>query len=217
LELPHTDFLQARKRFLKKATEFYLKDKRNGTQLPLLVVQNAKKKLTILTQAHENLGHKGEQVVYELRFFWPHMRIDIHHHIASCHECQICMLKRMEVPVTIPVTLFEKVYIDIMYMPLSAQYRYIVAAKDDLTGVTEASPLRKNNSKNLTKFFWEKIYCWCGVVGQVTTDNGPEVKGAFEDLVGRMGIPQVTIGPCNKPANRVVERDHFCKGNYQEP
>jgi hypothetical protein len=49
----------------------------------------------------------------------------------------------MEVPVTIsaPVTIFEKVYIDVMYMPLSAQYRYIVAAKDDLTGVTEASLL----------------------------------------------------------------------------
>jgi hypothetical protein len=43
-------------------------------------------------------------------------------------------------------------------MPLSAQYRYIVAAKDD-SGVTEASPLCKKNSKNLAKFFWEKIYC----------------------------------------------------------
>jgi hypothetical protein len=53
---------------LKKATEFYLKDgkmfKRNGIQLPLLVIHNAKK-LAILTQAHENLGHKGEQAVYE--------------------------------------------------------------------------------------------------------------------------------------------------------
>jgi hypothetical protein len=66
----------------------------------------------------------------------------------------------MEVPVTIsaPVTIFGKVYIDVMYMPLSSQYRYIVAAKDDLTGVTEASPSRKNNSKTLAKFFWEKIY-----------------------------------------------------------
>jgi hypothetical protein len=171
LELPPTESLQAKKIFLKKATEFYLEDgrmfKRNGTQLPLLVIQNAKKKLAILTQAHENLGHKGEQAVYELmkvRFFWPHMRTDVHHHISSCHECQICTLKKMEVSVTIsaPVTIFEKVSIDVMYMPLSAQYRYIVADKDDLTRVTEASPLRKNNSKTLAKFFWEKIYCRYG-------------------------------------------------------
>jgi transposase InsO family protein len=96
-----------------------------------------------------------------------------------------------------------------MYMPLSAQYRYIVAAKDDLTGVTEASLLWKNNSKTLAKFFWEKIYCRYGAVGQVTTDNGPEVKGAFEELVRRMRIPHVTISPYNKHANGVVERGHF--------
>jgi transposase InsO family protein len=117
----------------------------------------------------------------------------------------------MEVPVTIsaPVTIFEKVYIDVMYMPPSSQYRYIVAAKDDLTGVTEASPLQKNNSKTLAKFLWEKIYCRYGAVGQVTTDNGPEVKGAFEELVRRMGIPHVSISPYNKHANGVVERGHF--------
>jgi hypothetical protein len=71
------------------------------------------------------------------------MRTDVHYHILSCHECQTYTLKKIKVPVTIsaPVTIFEKVYIDVMYMPLSAQYRYIVAAKDDLTGVTEASPL----------------------------------------------------------------------------
>jgi transposase InsO family protein len=45
--------------------------------------------------------------------------------------------------------------------------------------------------------------------GQVTTDNGPEVKGAFEELVRRMGIPHVTISPYNKHANGVVERGHF--------
>jgi hypothetical protein len=41
LELPPTESLQARKRFLKKAVEFYLKDGKmfkNGTQLPLLVI-----------------------------------------------------------------------------------------------------------------------------------------------------------------------------------
>jgi hypothetical protein len=80
LELPPTESLQARKRFLKRVAEFYLEDgkmfKRNGTQLPLLVIHDAKKKLAILTQAHENLGHKGEQAVYELikvRFSRPHM------------------------------------------------------------------------------------------------------------------------------------------------
>src|SRR5215475_10799018 len=119
------------------------------------------------------------------------MRTDVHDHVSSYHECQIRSTKKMEVPISIsaPTTLFEKVYIDVMFMPPSMGYHCIVAAKDDLTGITEAWPLRNNNSESLAKFFREAIYYRYGAIGQVTTDNGPEVKGAFEILMKRLGIP----------------------------
>jgi hypothetical protein len=95
-EKPVRDSVQTMKRFIKKATEFFLKDermyKRNGTQVPLLVIFNSQKKIAILTQAHEKLGHRGEQAVYDLvrsRFHWPYLRPDVHHRVASCLECQI--------------------------------------------------------------------------------------------------------------------------------
>ena len=218
LEVPPMKSLQAKKHFLKRSKEFYIKDhklfKRNSANFPLLVVTNPQKRLAILTQAHENLGHKGELAVFELirvRFYWPHMRTDVHHHVASCHECQIRSTKRMEVPITIsaPITPFQKIYIDVMFIPPAGGFHYIVAAKDDLTGVTEARAIRKNNSATLAKFFRECIYYRYGAVGQVTTDNGSEVKGAFEILVKRLGIPQVKISPYNKHANGVVERGHY--------
>jgi len=40
----------------------------------------------------------------------------------------------------------------------------------------------------------------------VVTDNGPEVKGAFTELLHRLNIPQVQISAYNKQANGVVER-----------
>ncbi len=98
----------------------------------------------------------------------------MHRHVSSCHECQTRQLTRMLLPPTIsaPVTIFEKVFVDVMFMsPRSKNYGYIVCAKDDLTGVVEASPLINNNSKELAKFFWEKIYCRYGAIGQVVTDN----------------------------------------------
>src|SRR6202795_643136 len=217
LEKPNRDSLQAMKRFLKKATQFYLREdrmfKKNGTQPPLLVIRDSKKKVAILTQAHEKLGHKGEQAVYDLvrnRFYWPYLRTDVHHHVASCHKCQIRNFKKMEAPLTIsmPTSLFEKIYVDVMFMPQSGRFRYIVTAKDDLSGATEASALRNNNSESLASFFWEKIYCRYRAVGHVVTDNGPEVKGAFEILLKRIGIPQIRISPYNKRANGVVEREH---------
>ena len=158
--------------------------KKNGTETPCVVIFSPEKRLAILTQAHEQLGHKGEEAVYNLlrvRFYWPHMRTDVHYHVASCHECQIRNTKRMELPITIsvPSGLFQKVYIDVMYMPLSGGKRFIVAAKDDLTGITEVKALSQNNSEQLANFFQGQIYLWYRVVGQVITDNGPEIKGAF--------------------------------------
>jgi len=218
LEIPTFTSLQSRRRFMKKVSQYFVQAnkmfKRNGNKSPLLVILDHKKRLAILTQAHENLGHKGEQAVFDLirlRFFWPHLRTDVHHHIASCHDCQIRSLKKIEVSPTIstPQALFEKVYIDVMHMPPSGGYQFIVAARDDLSGVTEVRALRSNNSQALSKFFWEQIYCRYGAIGQAVTDNGPEVKGAFEILLRRMNIPQVRITPYNKHANGAVERGHF--------
>jgi hypothetical protein len=117
----------------------------------------------------------------------------------------------MEVPVTIstPSTLFQKIYVDVMYMPAHGSYHYIVAAKDDLTGITEARALQSIGSEALANFFREQIYYRYGAVAQITTDNGPEVQGAFDCLVKRLGIPQVRISPYNKHANGVVERGHY--------
>ncbi len=96
-----------------------------------------------------------------------------------------------------------------MYMPKARGYRYIVAARDDLSRASEGRALRKANAKTLAKFFWEEILCRYGAVGQVVTDNGPEVRGAFENLTNRYRIPQIKISPYNSKANGVVERGHF--------
>lgn len=109
-------------------------------------------------------------------------------------------------------------------MPESAdKYKYIVAARDDLSGTCEARALQHATSAELAKFFWEEIYCRYGAPQKVVTDNGPEIKKAFEALLKRLGIPQIRITPYNHHANGVVERGHFtlreaivkaCKGDF---
>jgi transposase InsO family protein len=234
LEAPNYSSPQEQKRFIKRATQFYVKSgnfwKRHKKGNPLRVILDPDQRNKILIQAHEELGHRGEQAVFEtvrVRYYWPHLHSDIRHHVASCHECQIRNTKRMEIPLTVstPATLFSKIHIDIMLMPRRKGYRYIVAARDDLSRATEGKALKKATAKALAKFFWEQIYCRYGAVIQVVTDNGPEVKGAFEILLRRLKIPQVKISPYNSKANGVVERGHFiireaivktCAGNIDE-
>jgi hypothetical protein len=135
----------------------------------------------------------------------------VEHHIKSCHDCQVRGLKRLEKPLTVslPSVIFQKMNVDVMYMPAAAGYHAIVVAKDDLTGTTEARALRNVTAQALANFFWAQIYCRYGVPYQVTTDNGSEMKEAFADLMIRLGVPQVKISPYNKHANGQVER-----GNY---
>lgn len=219
LEAPTLASTQDQNRFLNKTKKYIIKNgqlwKRRSQGIPLLVIRDPERRITILTEAHENLGHRGEQPVFEtvrLRYYWPHLRADVKHHVRSCHSCQVRNTAKMKIPptVSIPATIFIKIYVDVMDMPESKQgYKYIVCARDDLSRACEARPLRKNNSVSLAKFFWEQIYCRYGAIGEVVTDNGPELKAAFAELLKRLNIPQVRISAYNKQANGVVERGHF--------
>jgi hypothetical protein len=219
LEAPAFNSVQEQRRFIQRATQYFVKDnrmwKRRRNRTPLLVILDHERRLEILTQAHESLGHRGEQAVFETlreRFYWPHLRQDIKHHVRSCHQCQIRSTVKMKIPVTIsaPATIFTKVYVDVMDMTESIHgHKYIVCARDDLSRATECRALVKNDSISLMRFFWEQIYCRYGAIAQVVTDNGPEVKGAFAELLRRLNIPQVRISAYNKQANGVVERGHF--------
>jgi hypothetical protein len=219
LEAPPQESIQEQRRFIQKATQYFIKDgrmwKRRKNMTPLLVIFDHAHRLSIMTQSHEDLGHRGEQSVFETireRYFWPHLRQDIKHHVRSCHQCQIRSTVKMKIPITVstPATIFTKIYVDVMDMTESSQgHKYIVCARDDLSRATECRALTRNDSISLMRFFWEQIYCRYGAVGEVITDNGSEVKGAFAELLRRLNIPQVRISAYNKQANGVVERGHF--------
>ena len=102
-----------------------------------------------------------------------------------------------------------KIYVDVMLMPKARGYRYLVAAHDDLSLAAEGRALKHATSDSLAKFFWEEIICHYGVIAQIVTDNGSEIKGAFEKLMQHYAIPQICISPYNSKANGVVERGHF--------
>ena len=234
MTLPQFDSVQTKKRFIQRALQFFIQDelmyRRRKNKMPQRVILNADKRLEILNKAHEELAHRGIHGVFQAireRFYWPHLHQDVEQHIRSCHECQIRSVKKVEIPLTIstPAALFTKIYVDVMLMPKAHGFRYIVAARDDLSLASEGRALRQASAANLAKFFWEEIICRYGAIAQVVTDNGPEVKGAFEELLRRYGIPQIHISAYNSKANGVVERGHFiiregiiksCKGNLNQ-
>lgn len=99
---------QQRHRFIRRASRFFVRNgkmyRRNGEKPPLQVIFDDEDRFRILHQAHEGLGHRGEQVVMQTvkeRFFWPGMWNDIRCHVPACHQCQICGVKKFQVPIII--------------------------------------------------------------------------------------------------------------------
>ena len=235
-EMPVIESLQARRRFISNANKYKIKHntmiKLTPTGHPLNVVLKDSEKATILKQAHDDCGHRGVRVIFsmlKIRFFWPHMLQDIRNYVKSCHQCQIRSLKKYRIPITVstPATLFTKVYIDVMYMPAApggslGPYKYIVAARDDLSGACEARALRKADSSELALFFREQILHKYGMVRHIVTDNGSENRGKFESFLKSMDLHHIRISGYNHRANGVVERGHYtmrealvkvCEGN----
>ena len=233
LQLPSFETKKQRKAFLDKVRYYFLKNdklwKRTPTR-PVQVILDSKKRDTILQLSHDKLGHRGvfsTCKTISLRFWWPSYVADVTHFVRSCHQCQIRSTFKVHIPPTIstPASLFTKVYLDIMVMPKSQGYRYIVAARDDLSGAAEGRKLKKASARAVSQFIFEELLCRYGNIAEIVTDNGSEVKGATEELLRRHGIPQIRISPYNSQANGVVERGHFtireaiikaCDGNASQ-
>ena len=204
--------------FLNKARPFYLEQahmyKHNPGHPDQVVIFPTKRRQEILQEMHEETAHHGVWAVEQqvtLRYYWPNMRKNIKDHVQSCHTCQLRSTKKMHIPITIshPPSLFSKVYLDVMKMPLARGKQWLIGCRDDLSGITECKAIAHDRAKVIARFFLKRIILRYGIVQEVVTDNGPSFGKEFAQLLKLYGIRHIKISPYNSQANGVVERGHF--------
>lgn len=182
----------------------------------------------ILASLHDRLGHKGTLATIRAvtqRYWWSGVQSDVDIWIRSCHSCQLRRERKTRVPVqpSAPTQIFRYFHMDIMRMPSSRGFKYIVLARDDATDWPEGKALRKATSQAIATFLLENIISRWGAIEILVTDNGPENIGeAVQILLRRHGIQHIKISPYNSRANGAVERGHrtfreniirSCEGN----
>ena len=73
------------------------------------------RRLPIMEQAHDRLGHKGvfaTMAHISEQFWWPFMHDDIKWYVQTCHLCQTCQVQNVLIlpMVAVPAPIFAKVY-----------------------------------------------------------------------------------------------------------
>ena len=217
-KMPQLKTAREQRQFKKKAAPFFLEQahmyRHHPGHPPQVVIFPKERRKEILCEMHEEIAHHGIWAVDQqttLRYFWPGMREQIKYHIRSCHSCQLRKTNKMHVPITIshPPCLFSKVYLDVMKMPLAKGKQWLVACRDDLSGVTECKAITRDRAKVIARFFLRRIILRYGIVQEVVTDNGPSFCKEFAELLKQYGVHHIKISPYNSQANGVVKRGHY--------
>lgn len=203
--------------FLRKAFKYFAQSGHlwrrspngNHRRVPTL-----KERLDIMETCHRQVGHHGIYSTYQhivRRYWWPNCYKQVTEFVRACHICQTRSTVKPDVPLTVqhPLGLFRKVHLDAMLMPKKGGYRYILAARCDLSSWLEARMSAKSDSKVWLKFIWEDIICRWGAIEFMVTDNGSEIVKAIRMLGSRYGVNHIRISPYNSRANGVVEKGHY--------
>jgi len=138
---------------------------------------------------------------------------DVVKYVKSCDQCQRRARTRQEEPLhpTWSMIVWEKVGIDVVYMPWTAKSGgkgFAVFARDDLSGWIEGRAIEAADSKNVAKFIYEDVICRHGCPRRIVLDGGTENLNLTKDLLENYKIQRTVVSAYHPQANGLVERGH---------
>jgi len=168
--------------------------------------------IDIIRQLHDESGHRGTKGTYEktaLWYWWKGLYRDVEQWVKSCEECQKRATIRAteELHPTLENSLWLRVGLDIVYMPMDEEFMKIVAMWEYLSEWIEAKPPKKADSKSVAAFIYEWITRY-GVPGMIIHDNGSENQKIAKELIDRYRINNINIASYHPQSNGLVESRH---------
>jgi transposase-like protein len=104
-------------------------------------------------------------------------------------------------------TIFGRVSLDTVHIK-AGKWKYLVIARDDLSGWVEAVGLEKIQAKKISQWFLESWIYRYGAPWTVTVDGGSEFGQQFQKTLKEAGIIIKVTTPYYPEANGMIERGH---------
>ena len=162
------------------------------------------------------LGHPGVERTRQTvssKVVWPSMREDCSKWARECVHCQQAKVTRHITPpigdFVVPQRRFEHLNMDLVTLPRSNGFKYLLTAVDRFTRWPIAIPLVDISAQSVAEAF---AYGWIshfGIPSTITTDRGSQFSSAtFQQLTKIWGIKVMMTTPYHPEANGLVERLH---------
>ena len=166
--------------------------------------------------AVHGLGHPGVERTRQAicaKFVWPSIRQDVSRWARECQSCQRAKVTRHTVaPIghfRVPTRRFQHWNVDILSLPLSNGFRYLLTAVDRLTRWPIAIPMSDITAVSVIDAFTHGIIASFGIPEDITTDNGSQFTSAiWQQLMATWGIKSHLTTPYHPESNGLVERFH---------
>ena len=184
----------------------------NGPARPYIPFASRRK----VFDCFHGLGHPGVERTRKAiseKVVWPSMRQDVSKWARECLPCQQSKVIRHTVPPVgqfeLPNRRFEHVHLDLVTLPESNGFRYLLTMVDRFTRWPVAVPLVDMTTQSVVDGFafgWVQHF---GVPSTITSDNGRQfTSGIFQQLTQTWGIKTITTSPYHPESNGLVERLH---------
>ena len=141
------------------------------------------------------------------------MREDVSKWARECLNCQQAKITRHTVPpigdFAIPNKRFDHINLDLVTLPRSNGFKYLLTAVDRFTRWPIAIPLVDISAQSVCEGFTYGWIAHYGVPSTITTDRGSQFSSAtFQQLTKTWGVKVQMTTPYHPEANGLVERLH---------
>ena len=187
-----------------------------GKQFLALVIPKSWK-FTVLLEAHDKLGHQGNNRTYWLikhQYYWKGMNKDIRKYIANCVLCRRDKVKVQQYPLQmteIPDRPFDKIAIDLVTdcKTSTSGNKHILTIMDHLTGWLEAFPIHDKSMDTVVTTLINHYLPVHMCPRYILSDNGMEFKNNLMDQVlQQLGMDRIFSAPYHPQSNGKLEVFH---------
>ena len=162
------------------------------------------------------LGHPGVQRTRQAvaaKFVWPSMSADVSRWARECPNCQRAKVLRNVIPPVgefqVPQKRFEHLNLDIVSLPTSNGYAYLLTAVDRFSRWPVAIPMKDITAESVADAFAHGWVATYGVPASITTDRGSQFSSAiWKQLLSTWGVNSHMTTAYHPEANGLVERFH---------